>query len=65
MLRIASFSVRPHLHSLEEKIAALIQKKRKLLNSVVKEDGPGLLKSFTREELIEQVDMPADTKLIN
>jgi len=46
--------------TLEEKIAALIQKKRKLLNSVVKEDDPGLLKSFTREELIELMGMPAD-----
>jgi SNF2 family DNA or RNA helicase len=51
--------------TLEEKIAALIQKKRKLLNSVVKEDDPGLLKSFTREELIELMDLPANTKLIN
>jgi SNF2 family DNA or RNA helicase len=45
--------------TLEEKIAALIDKKRKLLDSVVKEDDPGLLKSFTREELIELMDMPA------
>ncbi|MBN2299109.1 MAG: DEAD/DEAH box helicase [Deltaproteobacteria bacterium] len=38
--------------TLEEKISAIIDKKRKLLNSVVKEDDPGLLKAFTREELI-------------
>jgi SNF2 family DNA or RNA helicase len=44
--------------TLEEKIAALIDKKRQLLDSVVKEDDPGLLKSFTREELIELMDMP-------
>lgn len=43
-------------------IAALIAKKRELLENVVKEDDPGLLKSFTREELIELMDMPADTK---
>jgi SNF2 family DNA or RNA helicase len=48
--------------TLEEKIAALIARKRKLLNSVVKEDDPGLLKSFTREELMELMDMPAETK---
>jgi len=48
--------------TLEEKIAALIDKKRQLLGSVVKEDDPGLLKSFTREELIELLGMPSDTK---
>jgi SNF2 family DNA or RNA helicase len=47
--------------TLEEKIAALIAKKRRLLDSVVKEDDPGLLKSFTREELIELMAMPAGT----
>jgi SNF2 family DNA or RNA helicase len=44
--------------TLEEKIAALIDKKRKLLESVVREDDPGLLKSFTREDLIDLMDMP-------
>jgi SNF2 family DNA or RNA helicase len=48
--------------TLEERIAAIIDKKRQLLNSVVKEDDPGLLKSFTREELIELLAMPFDTK---
>jgi SNF2 family DNA or RNA helicase len=48
--------------TLEERIAALIDKKRQLLNSVVKEDDPGLLKSFTRVELIELLGMPSDTK---
>ena len=48
--------------TLEEKIAALIAKKRRLLNSVVKEDDPGLLKSFTREELIELLELPANAK---
>jgi SNF2 family DNA or RNA helicase len=45
--------------TLEEKIAAIIAKKRQLQDSVVKEDDPGLLKSFTREELIELMDLPA------
>ena len=45
--------------TLEEKIAAIIDKKRKLMDSVVKEDDPGLLKSFTREELVELMAMPA------
>ncbi len=47
--------------TLEEKIAVLVAKKLKLLDSVVKEDDPGLLKSFTREELIELMELPADT----
>jgi SNF2 family DNA or RNA helicase len=46
--------------TLEEKIATLIAKKRKLLDSVVKEDDPGLLKNFTRKELVELMDLPAD-----
>ncbi|MCP4625423.1 MAG: DEAD/DEAH box helicase [bacterium] len=44
--------------TLEEKIAAIIAKKRKLLDSVVKEDDSGLLKSFTRDELVELMEMP-------
>jgi superfamily II DNA or RNA helicase len=48
--------------TLEEKIAAIIEKKRNLLNSVVKEDDPGLLKSFTRKDLIELLSLPADMK---
>ena len=47
--------------TLEEKIAAIIDKKRRLMDGVVKEDDPGLLKSFTRAELIELMDLPADT----
>ena len=45
--------------TLEEKIAAIIAQKRRLQDSIVKEDDPGLLKSFTREELIELMDLPA------
>ncbi len=44
--------------TLEEKIAAMIDKKRDLLNGVVKEDDPGLLKSFTREDLMEMLSGP-------
>jgi len=44
--------------TLEEKIAAMIEKKRDLLYGVVKEDDPGLLKSFTREDLIEMLSVP-------
>ena len=44
--------------TLEEKIAALIEKKRNLLDHVVKETDPGLLKSMTREELIELLQGP-------
>lgn len=37
--------------TLEEKIAAIIDRKRALLRDVVAEDDPGMLKAFTREEL--------------
>jgi SNF2 family DNA or RNA helicase len=39
--------------TLEEKIAAIIQKKRRLMESAVKENDPAFLKAFTREELIQ------------
>ena len=45
--------------TLEEKIAAIIEKKRNLMDSVVKEDDPGLLKTFTRAQLIEMLSIPA------
>lgn len=38
--------------TLEEKIDALIEKKRRILDSIVQEDDPSLAKIFTREELI-------------
>jgi SNF2 family DNA or RNA helicase len=44
--------------TLEEKIAALIAKKRKLQDSVIKEDDPGLLKTFSKQELVELLSMP-------
>jgi SNF2 family DNA or RNA helicase len=47
------------LGTLEEKIAAIIEKKRNLMNGVVKEDDPGLLKFFTRQQLLDMLSMPA------
>jgi len=41
--------------TLEEKISAIIDKKRRLMNSIVPEDDPTLLKAFSREELIEML----------
>jgi SNF2 family DNA or RNA helicase len=39
--------------TLEEKISAIIERKRKLMDSVVQVDNPQLSKIFTRKELIE------------
>ena len=39
--------------TLEEKISAIIEKKKNLMETVVTEDDPNLLKTFSREELIE------------
>jgi len=42
--------------TMEKKIAAVLEKRRNLLDSVViKKDDPGLLKSFTREELMDML----------
>jgi SNF2 family DNA or RNA helicase len=41
--------------TLEEKIAALIEKKRQVMASVVQEDSPELAKIFTREELLDML----------
>ena len=46
------------LGTLEEKVAAIIEKKRNLMNGVVKEDDPGLLKSFTRQQLLDLLSLP-------
>ena len=43
------------LGTLEEKISALIEKKRRLMADIVREDDPGLLKSFSREELMDML----------
>ena len=39
--------------TLEEKIAEIIDNKKNLMEAVIQEDDPGLLKSFTREELAD------------
>ena len=44
--------------TLEEKIAAIIQKKRDLMDSAVKETDPDILKTFSREELIDLLACP-------
>jgi SNF2 family DNA or RNA helicase len=44
--------------TLEEKISAIIMTKRDLMDSIVKEDDPGLLKTFTREELMAMLSLP-------
>lgn len=44
--------------TLEEKIGAIIAKKRNLLETIVEEDDPGLVKTFTRRELLELLAMP-------
>lgn len=45
--------------TLEEKISAIIEKKRNLMDSIVEEDDPGLLKTFSREELIQILAAPS------
>jgi SNF2 family DNA or RNA helicase len=45
--------------TLEEKISAIIEKKRNLMDSIIKEDDPGLLKTFSREDLIEMLAVPS------
>jgi superfamily II DNA or RNA helicase len=42
--------------TLEEKISSIIARKRNLMDSIVKEDDPGLLKTFSREDLIALLD---------
>jgi SNF2 family DNA or RNA helicase len=44
--------------TLEEKIAALIERKREVMASVVQEDSAELAKMFTREELLEMLREP-------
>jgi SNF2 family DNA or RNA helicase len=45
-------------HTLEERIAMIIERKRRLMTSVVQEDDPRLNKIFSREELIELLSDP-------
>jgi superfamily II DNA or RNA helicase len=44
--------------TLEEKISAIIEKKKNLMNGVVQEDDPGMLKGFSRQQLIELIAAP-------
>ncbi|NWG14013.1 MAG: DEAD/DEAH box helicase [Acidobacteria bacterium] len=44
--------------TLEEKISAIVSRKRRLMDSVVQADDPHLSKIFTREELIELLRPP-------
>ena len=44
--------------TLEEKIAAIIDKKRNLMDTILQEDNPHLLKTFSRDELIDMLTMP-------
>ena len=45
--------------TLEEKISALIEKKKNLMDQIVREDDPGLLKSFSREKLLALLSDPS------
>ncbi|MFH1139746.1 MAG: DEAD/DEAH box helicase [Pseudomonadota bacterium] len=45
--------------TLEEKIAAIIEKKKNLMESVILEDDPGLLKTFSKEELVDLLSYQA------
>ena len=47
-------------NTLEERIAAIIDRKRRLMEEVVQEDDPRLNKIFTREELIELLQGPKE-----
>ena len=49
--------------TLEEKISAIIEKKGKLMESVIKEDDPGLLKNFSREDLIDLLSTPTQHEM--
>lgn len=49
--------------TLEEKISAIIEEKRNLMDSVVKEDDPGVLKTFSKEALIEMLGPPEGSEL--
>ncbi|MBW1674335.1 MAG: DEAD/DEAH box helicase, partial [Deltaproteobacteria bacterium] len=45
--------------TLEEKISAIIEKKRKLMDNIILEDDPNLLKTLSRHELIEMLAPPS------
>ncbi len=48
--------------TLEEKISAIIEKKKNLVDKAVKEDNPEILKTFNREDLIELLAPPEFTR---
>ena len=52
-LRRLKSRVLEELPEKEEKISAIIEKKRKLMADMVREDDPGLMKSFSREDLLQ------------
>ncbi|MGB8425569.1 MAG: DEAD/DEAH box helicase [Desulfobacterales bacterium] len=49
--------------TLEEKIAAIIARKKNLMERVLKEDDPSLLKTFTRQDLVEMLALPGAADL--
>jgi SNF2 family DNA or RNA helicase len=48
--------------TMEEKISAIIEKKRNLMDSIVKEDDPNFLKTFSREELVDMLAPPVGSE---
>ena len=44
--------------TLEEKISAIIARKKHLMADIVKEDDPGVLKTFSRNELMDLLTVP-------
>ena len=44
--------------TLEEKISAMINKKKQLMSEIIAEDDPGLLKTFSPDDLIELLALP-------
>jgi len=44
--------------ALEEKIAAIIARKRGLQEAIVEEDDPGLRKTFSRQDLLDLLALP-------
>lgn len=46
------------LGTLEEKISAIIDKKRMLVESVIAHDDPRVLKAFSKQQLVELLSFP-------
>jgi SNF2 family DNA or RNA helicase len=44
--------------TLEEKISAIIEKKKNLMDAVIREDDPDLLKAFSREQILDLLSLP-------